>query len=62
MTEEVEALIRKARRSLKAGEILLSPGFVEEAVTRAYYAMFSAAKAMLLTQGRKPTKHKHAAR
>ena len=62
MSREVEALMRKARRSLKASEILVSQRLPEDATTRAYYAMFSAAKAMLLTLGRKPTKHKHVAR
>jgi len=62
MTKEVEAFMRKARRSLKASEILLRQGFVEDAVARAYFGTLSAAKAMLLVRGRKPTKHKHVAR
>ena len=60
-TNEVEAFIRKAHRSLRAGEVLIIQGLAEHAIDRAYYAMFYAAKAMLLTRGAKAAKHKHVA-
>ena len=38
----------KARRSLAAARLLLENGFTDEACSRAYYAMFDAARAALL--------------
>ncbi len=55
--EEVQAFLRKARKFLEASEALHRGGFHEDAASRAYYAMFTAAKSMLLTSGEKPKKH-----
>ena len=41
-------LIRKAKRRLDAAHHLLREGFYEDAVSRAYYSMYFAAKALLL--------------
>jgi len=41
-------LIRKAKRRLDAAHHLLGEGFYEDAVSRAYYSMYFAAKALLL--------------
>jgi len=62
MTPEAEALLRKSRRSIEAGCLLLSKEFAEDAASEAYYAMFYAAKAMLVSAGEKATQHKHVAR
>ncbi|HUU13551.1 MAG TPA: HEPN domain-containing protein [Terriglobia bacterium] len=62
MTPESEALLRKSRRSLEAGQLLLSEGFMEDAASEAYYAMFYAAKAILVNAGQKATQHKHVVR
>jgi len=45
---EIETLIRKAKRRLDAAYYLLGEGFYEDAVSRAYYSMYFAAKALLL--------------
>ncbi|HLH48686.1 MAG TPA: HEPN domain-containing protein [Roseiarcus sp.] len=40
--------MRKASRSLSAARLLLENGFTDEAASRAYYAMFDAARAALI--------------
>lgn len=51
MNEAVAALLRKARRTLEEAAYLQAGGFAEGATVRAYYAMFHAAEAALLSQG-----------
>ncbi len=58
MTSEVEALLRKARRSLQASDLMLSQGLPEKAASEAYYAMFYAAKAMLVSRTPRVTRHR----
>ncbi len=41
-------LMEKARNRLKAAHYLFENGFYEDSVSRAYYSMFLAAKALLL--------------
>jgi hypothetical protein len=62
MNEEVQALLRKARRFLRSAENQLRSAFFEDAASRAYYAMFTAAKAMLLLRTPKVSKHEHVQR
>jgi uncharacterized protein (UPF0332 family) len=47
----------KARRSLAAAERLLADGDSDFAASRAYYAMFYAAEALLLSAGQTFSKH-----
>ena len=47
MTPEQEGLLTKAHRSLEAAKTLKQGGFNEFAVSRAYYAMFYVASALL---------------
>ncbi|MBL7117943.1 MAG: HEPN domain-containing protein [Candidatus Syntrophoarchaeum sp.] len=49
--KEVESLIKRAMKYLKSARILLEEGDCESSVSRAYYAMFYSAEAMLLTKG-----------
>ena len=51
MQHEIVELLRRARRELRATRLLLESGFNEQAVSRAYYAMFYAAEAALLSRG-----------
>ena len=44
---KASALMSKARRSLAAAQLLFDDGFLDEACSRAYYAMFEAARAAL---------------
>ncbi len=62
MSDEIDALLRKARRTVQAGYRLLSGGFAEEATSESYYAKFYAAKAMLLSEGERLRQHKHVIR
>jgi len=57
MTEEQEALIEKARKSLQAAKLLLSNDMPDFAASRAYYTMFYVASAFLLGKGLKFSKH-----
>ncbi len=54
---DVADLLEKADRSLAAGEGLLTAGFPDFAVGRAYYAMFYAAEALLLSRDLSFSKH-----
>jgi uncharacterized protein (UPF0332 family) len=51
MTPEQQALINKAQRSLDAAQNLIEQGFYDFAVSRAYYAMFYLAEALLDREG-----------
>jgi uncharacterized protein (UPF0332 family) len=51
MTPEQQALIHKAQRSLEAAQNLIEQEFYEFAVSRAYYAMFYIAEALLDQEG-----------
>src|SRR5437879_7959639 len=50
--------LAKARRALEAAQFLFKGGFFGDAVSRAYYSVFHAARAALLTQGIQPRTHK----
>jgi uncharacterized protein (UPF0332 family) len=45
-------LMAKARRPLKSARLVFSDGDPDSACNRAYYAMFNAARAALLAEGR----------
>lgn len=51
MSAQTEALLAKARRSLDNARRSLEAGDAEFAASRAYYAMFYAAEALLLSRG-----------
>lgn len=57
MSEEVSGLLRKAGRSLKAAGALLHAGDTDLAASRASYAMFYTAEALLLSRGLCFSKH-----
>jgi len=57
MTSEQMALLQKAQDSLQAARLLADQGFYDFAVSRAYYAMFYVAEALLLSQGLAFSKH-----
>lgn len=58
MNSEQQKLIIRAENSLKAAQTLLESGFYEDSVSRAYYAMFYIAVALLQTKNL--TVHTHA--
>ena len=51
MKSEANELLDKARRSIKTAEKILKDGEVDFAGSRAYYAMFYVAEALLLELG-----------
>ena len=56
MTEEssrnfVEASLERAEKALKSAKLLEENGQLEDAASRAYYAMFHAARALLFSKG-----------
>ena len=57
MTPEQQGLLTKANRSLEAAKTLQEEGFNEFAVSRAYYAMFYVASALLEGEGLSFAKH-----
>ena len=57
MKDASRKLLDKSDRSLKAAERLLESGEAEFAVSRAYYAMFYAAEALLNEKGLRFRKH-----
>lgn len=57
MNDEVKALMRKATESLHAARLLREKGFYDFSISRAYYAMFYAAEATLLTRSMRFSKH-----
>lgn len=57
MTEEQEALVNKARETLRAARLLSSNHLLDSAASRAYYTMFYLAGALLLDKGLIFSKH-----
>jgi len=53
----IKGHLKKAEEKLKAADIELGQGLYDEAVGAAYYAMFHASKAILLTKDISPRTH-----
>ena len=56
--KEVESLIERAKKYLRSAKVLIEEGDYESSVSRAYYAMFYSAEAVLLTKGLSFSSHK----
>jgi uncharacterized protein (UPF0332 family) len=56
--EEIGSLLERAERRLDAAQYLFNQGFFADAVSRAYYSMYFAAKALLLTKDISVKTHK----
>ncbi len=56
--ELIKGYLEKAQRKLGVAEKLLKSGDYDDAVSRAYYAVFHAAQALLMTEGEKADTHK----
>ena len=52
--DEKQILMERAREKLEVARSLLEDGFYSDAVSRAYYAMFYAARALLAERERYP--------
>ncbi len=61
MKEEIKAYIesemKKAEQSLKASQALLEQAYAEDAISRAYYAIFHSARAALKAKDIETTSH-----
>lgn len=55
--EEIIKHLELAEEELSSAHLLLQNGKLRDAISRAYYSMFHAAKALLLTKGINPKKH-----
>ena len=58
MSEPQPAWLEKSRRFLRSGDALLELGDPDSAAGRAYYAMFHAAEALLLSKGLEYSAHR----
>jgi len=63
MTEDssrrfVEASLERAEKALKSAKLLEENGELEDAASRAYYAMFHATRALLFSRGMSAKTHK----
>lgn len=56
--EEVRAELLRAERSLQAVQSLLAQDFLEDSISRAYYAILHAARAALLNEGLEVSSHR----
>jgi uncharacterized protein (UPF0332 family) len=57
MTKDQEALFSKAQETLRAAKLLATNDLFDSAASRAYYAMFHSAGALLLGKGLSFSKH-----
>ena len=48
--KEAKLLLERAESKLSAAKVLLKEGYYDDAVSRAYYSMYFAARALLLTK------------
>lgn len=58
MADELRALLARAAESVRVAEDLLGDGHAAFAASRAYYAMFYTAQALLLSQGQTHSSHR----
>ena len=58
MKEYIRQELKKAEQSLKAAQNLLADGLYDDAVSRAYYAVFHSARAALKIKGTETVSHK----
>ena len=54
---EIQANLQRAKQAVEAAKKLLSDGYYDFAASRAYYATFYAATALLLKEGMEFSKH-----
>lgn len=57
MNGDIELLLEKATQSLDAAELLRQQGYFDFAASRAYYAMFYVAEALLASLGQSYSSH-----
>jgi len=55
--KRINRFLEKSKRKLRTAKKLYAEGEYEDAISRAYYAMYHAAKALLLTKNVEPKTH-----
>lgn len=55
---EIKAETQRAEKALKAAKLLLAENLLEDALSRTYYAVLHAARAVLLGEGVRVNSHK----
>ena len=55
--DKIDSAFQKAKEALKVSKLNLENGFYSASINRSYYAVFYAAKALLLKKGKDPKKH-----
>ncbi len=58
LKKEIEALLSKARKKIASAKVESNSGFYDDAISRAYYAVFHGAQALLLSKGMRARSHK----
>ena len=56
--EEIKKEFHRAKKSLQSARLLLRDSLLEDALSRAYYAILHAARAVLLAEGVNVTSHR----
>ncbi len=56
--DRVQCYLEEAKEKLDSAKLLLENGYFKDAVSRAYYCMYNAARALLLTKDLSPKTHK----
>jgi uncharacterized protein (UPF0332 family) len=57
VSDRIPALLARSRTELDASRVLASAGFIDQAISRAYYGSFYAAEAALMSLGETRSKH-----
>lgn len=57
LKEKLDKLLEKTKRKLQAAERLYEDGFYDDSISRAYYAMYQVAIALLMTKDLTPKTH-----
>lgn len=58
MLDRVQCYLEEANEKLDSAKLLLENEYFKDAVSRAYYCMYNAARALLLTKDVSPKTHK----
>ncbi len=58
LLDKIQCYLEEAEEKLDSAKLLLQNGYFKDAVSRAYYCMYNAARALLLTKDMSPKTHK----
>ncbi len=58
LLDKIQCYLEEAEEKLDSAKLLLQNGYFKDAVSRAYYCMYNAARALLLTKDMSPKTHR----